>query len=226
MLEFRQYISSSKPQNLLIFLHGYNGNWEDHQYIIDRLTALLPNTAVIVPLAPEICDKNQRKRQWFGMLKYDAEARRIMPQTKTAEIFSIYEAAAAEIADKSALINNFVSARQKELGFSDDKTYIAGFSQGAMLAIYAALTRDKKLGGVFAFSGLVAAKNSLSLSIKSRPTVYMFHGEQDMKVQYKTLAESKKWLEDNLVPLQVTTYPNLAHCVNEDEIISLAEIIK
>lgn len=225
MFEYKQYISGDKPQNLLIFLHGYNGSIADHQYAIEWLQKYLRQTVLIMPEAPEICDKNPDKKQWFGMLKYDAENARANPETPIEKIFEIYNAAAAEVSANAGRLNNFISAMQKQFGFSDSQTYLAGFSQGAMLTIYTALTRNAPLAGGFVLSGLVAGEKLLAQSIKSRPPLYLFHGKDDLKVQYKTLETTQKWLQNHQVAIQTQTYADLAHRMNEAEMQKVAQII-
>jgi phospholipase/carboxylesterase len=225
MLEFKQYQLGHQPKNLVIFLHGYNGTLEDHQYAVDWLKKYLENTILITPQAPEICDKNPQKKQWFGMLKYDPENKRRNKETSIRDIFSIYDAAAAEIDSRADIINDFVSTQQKKYNIDDAHTFIIGFSQGAMLALYTSLTRPAPLGGVFVLSGLVAAEAALSQKIASHPPIYMFHGTEDLKVQYKTLIHSVKCLQKLHVPIKYTVYQDLAHQISEEEIKAVAEII-
>ena len=225
MFEYKQYISGDKPQNLLIFLHGYNGSIADHQYAIEWLQKYLRQTVLIMPEAPEICDKNPDKKQWFGMLKYDPENTRANPETPIEKIFEIYNVAADEVSTNAQMLNDFISAMQQQFGFTDSQTYLAGFSQGAMLTIYTALTREAPLAGGFVLSGLAAGEKLLAQSIKSRPPLYLFHGQDDLKVQYKTLAATQKWLQSRQITVQTQTYADLAHRMNEAEMQKVAQII-
>ena len=225
MLEFKQYQIGKRPQNLVIFLHGYNGTLEDHQYAVDWLKKYLKKSILITPQAPEICDKNPQKRQWFGMIKYDSENLRRKPETPIDKIFEIYNTASEEVAKCAKEINNFISEQQQKYNISGAHTFIIGFSQGAMLAIYAALTRPASLGGAFVLSGLVAADKSLEQKISSYTPIYMFHGTEDLKVQYKTLAYSMEWLKKHNIIVKHNIYQNLAHRINEEEIKTIANII-
>ena len=216
---------TQNPDSLVIFLHGYNGNIEDHGYALEWLKKYLQNSVIIVPEAPETCDKNPKKRQWFGMLKYDAENLRYNKNTTPEQIFSIYENTGNEIAERAAQINDFVTKMQEEYQITAQKTYLIGFSQGAMLTLFAALSNQKSYGGAFILSGLVAGANRLVSEIKARPPMYFFHGKEDGKVQYKTLALTEKWLQKNHVEYKLFTYPHLAHKISEDEILKISKII-
>ena len=225
MLKYVSY-QIGTPLKLVIFLHGYNGTIADHQYAIDWMCEKLQNSLLIIPQAPEISDKNPQKNQWFGMIQYDEENKRTQPQTSVKEITDIYNLAADDVKRQSGLINGFIDEMQKKYRFDDAHTYLIGFSQGAMLTISTALSRDKELAGAFSLSGLIAGEKLLRQDIKSLPPLYLFHGEDDMKVQYKTLPYSIKWLQSHDVFPQTYTYPNLTHKICEKEISKIAEIIK
>jgi len=225
MLKYETDILGENPRNLVIFLHGYNGTVADHQYAFDWFKKYLHNAIFIVPHAPEISDKNPQKLQWFGMMKYDPENIRALPETTSDEIFAVYNKAGTDIDLCAQLINFFINEMQEKYGVDDAHTFLCGFSQGAMLTVYTALSRYATLGGAFAFSGLVAGAEMLKSKINSRPQIYLFHGKDDLKVQFKTLSISANWLVQQKVPVGVKTYSGLAHKMNEEEIRTASEII-
>ncbi len=225
MLEYQFYQTAKEPHSLVFFLHGYNGNLQDHQYAIDWLRTTINNAFIIAPEAPQQCDKNPDKKQWFGMLKYDPERRRSMPETSTDEIFAIYNKAKEDIDRCAANINDFISQIQHKFNIPDSRTYLTGFSQGAMLTIYAALTRSNALAGAFSLSGLVAGSELLADKITAHPPLYLLHGENDLKVQYKTLPNSISWLVHHGIDVQSKSFADLAHKINQEEINYIAKII-
>ena len=225
MLEYDVYLLGEKTENLVIFLQGYNGTIATHQYAIDWLTDGLQDAVLIVPHAPEISDKNPERFQWFGMLKYDANNLRTKPETSTEEIFAIYNRTANDMDRCAYEINSFINDMQKIYQIEDKHTFLCGFSQGAMLTIYTALTRPTELGGAFVLSGLVAGADSLAAKIRSRPQMYMFHGKDDLRVQFKTLEQSQKLLTEHNVPLQIQVFDNLEHKMSEEEIAFIADKI-
>lgn len=225
MFDYDAHIIGNMPNKLVIFLHGYNGTVATHQYAIDWLKQYLRNAVLIVPHAPQISDKNPERRQWFGMLKYDPEYIRSDPQTEIADIFKIYNNAKAEIDVCAAQINQFIDAMQQKYKTDDKNTFLCGFSQGAMLTLYIALSRHTNLGGAFVLSGLVAGADLLQTKISAQPPLYLFHGQDDLRVQYKTLAATVAWLKKQNIAATVKTYPDLDHHMNEDEISRIAEII-
>ena len=225
MLDYDVYLLGEKTENLVIFLHGYNGTIATHQYAIDWLVNDLQDAVLIAPHAPEISDKNPERFQWFGMLKYDANNSRAQPETSTEEIFEIYNRTANDMDRCAYEINAFIDDMQKIYQVDDKHTFLCGFSQGAMLTIYTSLTRPNELGGAFVLSGLVAGADSLSSKIRSRPQTYMFHGRKDWRVQFKTLKYSQRWLNERDIPLQVQVYDDLEHKMNEEEMAFVADKI-
>lgn len=225
MLEYKSELIGDFPQKLVVFLHGYNGNLEDHSEAINWLKKYMRNSLLCLPLAPEICDKNPNKRQWFGLVKHDGESRRYASETPVAEIMDIYNKTAEDIAGRAHEINELIDDLQKKSGINFKDTYVIGFSQGAMLALYVGLTAKKTYGGIVMLSGLVAAEKALRQQIKSYPDVYLFHGEKDKKVQYKTLEFTDSWLTENKIAHKIFIYPDLAHKIREDEILKAISII-
>ncbi|MEE6206915.1 MAG: hypothetical protein VZR95_02555 [Alphaproteobacteria bacterium] len=225
MLDYKLYKTADNPKSLVVFLHGYNGNLEDHKYAIDWLKDSLNSAYLATPIAPENCDKNPEKRQWFGMLKYDPEYKRSNPDTSAKEIFKIYSSAQHDLDHRADDINEFITQLQQKLNINNAHTYLVGFSQGAMLTIYTSLTRSEPLAGAFAVAGLVAGADLLEKRISAKPPLYMLHGEDDLRVQYKTLPDSLNWLKSHGVNVNSCTYAHLAHRVNEDEISKISSII-
>lgn len=224
MLKYNYY-QVGKPLKLLIFLYGYNSTADDYQYATDRLLAKISNAVVVIPQAPQTSEKNPLKYQWFGMQKYDPENKRTQARTSVEEIFSIYNKAQKDVSDCAQTVNQFIDDMQKQYGNDNTSTYLIGFSQGAMLALYTALCRPQKLAGAFCLSGLAAAADLLAKNINSAPKIYLFHGKKDMKVQYKTLPHSVKWLQTHGINPQVQIYDELAHKICEAEINIIAEQI-
>lgn len=225
MLKYDEYISPDKTANLVVFLHGYNCTVAMHQYAIDWLKDNLRNSVLIVPYSTEISDKNPERLQWFGMLKHDADNRRAVPETSAEEIFAIYNRTAADISRCAAIINDFIDSLQQKYRINDKHTFLCGFSQGAMLALYTALVRKSELGGAFVLSGLTAGADLLATQIHSYPQIYMFHGSNDTKVQFKTLQKSIAWLKEHHIPVQQYVFDGLEHKMITEEMKIIADKI-
>ncbi|MBR1399294.1 MAG: hypothetical protein IJ564_03855 [Alphaproteobacteria bacterium] len=225
MFEFQTYLSDVKAKKLAIYLHGYNDSVQNCAAIAECFEKYLQNAVLVVPQSPQKCDKNKNNMQWFGMLDVDAQNRRRNPEISAEEIFNIYENAGKSVSDCAKRINEFISQMQTKFGIDDAHTYLIGFSQGAMLTVFTALSRKKQLAGAFCLSGMIAAKNVLEKEICAKPKVYLFHGEDDLKVQYKTLDITISWLQNHGISPYIRRIKNLPHKVTEEEILQVCRII-
>lgn len=216
---------TGKPEKLVIFVHGYNGTPEAIDYAVQMLKAKLNNAVIVVPRAPFPCEKNAENLQWLSFYAEDPLVRFRNPEASVEEIFDIFNRLGSSFANVAAQMNAFIDEQQALWKIDDANTYIIGFSQGAMISIYTALTRKKELGGCIAVAGIIAGKDRLAKEIVSRPKLLVLHGRDDATVQYKTLPFTLKWFEQNKVLFDVFEFDGLAHRMNEAEMQKAAEFI-
>ena len=172
-----------------------------------------------------VCEKNPTKLQWYPLVDIDPLKKRRDPNTSTKDIINIYNKTGERISRVSKKINKFISSIQQQHKISNKNTYIMGFSQGAMLAIYTGLSRRYKVGGVFSFAGIICGKDQLEKELISTPVVYLFHGTSDLAVQHKTLAYTKSWLEKHNIDWEAIEYEGIEHKLIEDEMLDASNII-
>lgn len=104
--------------------------------------------------------------------------------------------------------------------------YIAGFSQGACLALEVAALVGGKFGAIIAFSGGL---------IGSRPSIKKYRGgfngtkiflgatKDDPYVPFSRVKKSKEILEELGADVTLNAYPGSAHEINDDEISFVKE---
>lgn len=114
---------------------------------------------------------------------------------------------------------------QEELrGIPSNKIVLAGFSQGAAMALQAALHYPKKLAGVFALSGYLPLSHQfgerLSEANRTIP-IYMAHGTEDQVVPLQYARHSKAYLTQQGYLVDWQTYP-MAHEVCKEEIRAIS----
>ena len=222
---YQSFLIGNKAQKLVIFLHGYNSYIEDLLPFIDVLKKQLNNTLIVAPLGGEISEKNPLKKQWYALNDIDPNKKRRDPNTSVNDIIKIYNKTGDRISFVSKNINRFISNIQKEYKIKNKDTFIMGFSQGAMLALYSGLSRQYKVGGVFVFAGIVSGKDMLEKEIRSKPYVYLFHGTSDVSVQYKTLRFTKKWLNSQGIEWEAIEYDGIEHRLIDDEMLDASKIV-
>lgn len=221
----KYYKTGEKTEKLVVFIHGYNGSPEAVDYAVQWLRGFLRNAVLVVPRAPYACEKDADNLQWLSFYQVDPESRFRNVETSTDEIFGIFDALAPSFADAAAGMNVFIDEMQRKFGIDDAHTYVAGFSQGAMLTFLTALSRKHRLGGAVMVAGITAARPRLENEIRSKPPFLLLHGQDDTTVQFKTLPYTLAWFEEHGIKYECHTYPGLAHRMNEAEMETAARFI-
>ena len=152
----------------LIWLHGIGENPEDSQKMFDLLAP--KDLRVVVPRAPQIpitAMEEKEERAW-----YDLEALRL-----SDEVDEDYRGV-AEATDKVLSLLNQEVAR---IG-SADRVLIAGFAQGAAMAIHVGLSYPKPLAGILSCSGYVVLPENYPDCVpetNQKVPVLAIHGNSD-----------------------------------------------
>lgn len=216
---------AGNPKKLVIFIHGYNGSPEAIDYARQWLHAKLQDSVLIVPRAPFPCEKDVNNLQWLSFYEEDPQVRFRNPEASTEEIFDIFNRLGNSFAHVAEQMNQFISEQQSLYGIDDKNTFIMGFSQGAMISIYTALTRNKQLGGCISIAGIITGMSRLENEIVSRPPFLLLHGKADVTVQYKTYPLTVDWLEKHNIQPEKHTFEGLEHRMSEEEMQIVAEFI-
>lgn len=225
LFDNKYYKSAGNPRKLVIFIHGYNGSPEAIDYAVQGLRAHLADAVIVVPRAPYCCEKNGDNLQWLSFYKEDPEVRFRHPEASVDEIYGIFDRLGNDFAKVAAEMNAFIDEQQKIWSIDDAHTYIMGFSQGAMISIYTALTRGKLLAGCIAVAGIVPGKSRLGKEIVSKPPFLLLHGRDDATVQYKTVPATVFWFQNQGLNFQLYEFDALAHRMNDAEMQKAADFI-
>ena len=153
----------------VIWLHGLGADGNDFVPIVPELK--LPAAPGIrfvfphAPMRPVTLNMGMRMRAWYDIKTLTAEGR--------ADEAGIRESVAA----LGALI-----AAERALGIASERIVVAGFSQGAALALHGALRHPEPLGGILALSCYLPLQALLAgeLAEANRATpILMCHGQYD-----------------------------------------------
>jgi phospholipase/carboxylesterase len=147
-----------KPRQLFILLHGVGARAADMMPLALQLQNAFPDAAVLIPEGFLPFDGADSGRQWFS-------------------IRGVTEANRAErVAGAMPALVAFVKQQHARFNMLPGDTALAGFSQGAIMALELSAAHDGLVGRVLAFSGRYA-------SLPSKPadltTLHLFHGSQD-----------------------------------------------
>lgn len=203
------------PLGSVIWLHGLGADGHDFVPIVSELK--LPDTLPLrfvfphAPLMPVTINGGYVMRAWYDIISTTIE--------RHADQAGI-EASTAKV---RALI-----AHEESLGIPTEKIVLAGFSQGAVIALTTALTFPQHLAGILALSGyLPQAENVLqNASAANRATsIFLGHGIADAIVPPALGEQAYHLLEKHEYKVSSHRY-DMGHSVCAEEIADIAEWLK
>jgi len=150
--------AEGRPEQLILLLHGAGAEGSSMWPLAQALRGEFPQAALLAPDAPAAVDGGGPGRQWFSLAGINDDQR----VQRVAAVLPALQA--------------WVRQTQQRLQVGPAATAIAGFSQGAILALEAAVHDDGLAGRVLAFGGRFAR---LPAAAPRHTTVHLFHGGAD-----------------------------------------------
>lgn len=193
-----------KPESLVIFLHGVGSDGQDLISLAPFFARDLPKTHFLSPNGAVPYDMAEQGYQWFSLQDWSPQAM----------LKGAHEAA--------PLLNLFIEAQLKRFSLPERKLALVGFSQGTMMALYAALRHKEACAGVVGFSGALIGEEGIT----AKPPVCLVHGEQDMVVPYGAMGLAEAILERHDVPVETHTRPDLGHGIDPEGIAIATRFLK
>ncbi len=192
------------PVAVVIWLHGLGADGHDFEPIVPqlRLPADLP-VRFVFPHAPEIAVTafgGQRARAWFD---FNPAGGTDLPGLKKS---------ASQIRD---LIQNEI-----DNGMPAERIFLAGFSQGGVMAFHTGLYYPKRLAGILALSTFLAEGEKLAAdkaAANAQIPILMCHGQQDSVLPMALGKSSLANLQSAGYAVEWREYP-MAHEVCMEEI--------
>jgi phospholipase/carboxylesterase len=185
------------PRAVVVFLHGYGADGEDLAGLMPYWAQRLPHALLVAPNAPEPCEANPFGRQWFSL-----------PEIDPIKAFAGARAAAP-------LLDAWLDALLARCGLGGDRLVLAGFSQGALMALHVGLRRSPAPAAIVAWSGWLAGAETLGRELKGRPPTLLVHGTEDPVVPFASLALGAAALKAAGVPVEALVRPGLAHGIDQ-----------
>jgi phospholipase/carboxylesterase len=165
--------SGNQPQYSIIWLHGLGADGEDFVPVADELN-LPAAVRYIFPHAPQrpvTVNGGFVMRAWYDIAGNDIAARQD----------------AAGIRSSQDAVETLI-AQEVVRGIAPGHIFLAGFSQGGVIALHTALRQVVPLGGVLALSTYLPLAETVSaeagVSAKQTP-IFMAHGRNDAVVPYQ-----------------------------------------
>lgn len=195
------------PVGSIIWLHGLGADGHDFVSIVSELNLPLRFVFPHAPMMPVTINNGYVMRAWYDIISLNAD--------RHADQLGI-EASAEKL---RALV-----AREEELGFPTEKIILAGFSQGAVIALTTALTFPKTLGGVLALSGYLSQAEkimSIATVANQKTPIFLGHGKEDSIVPHLLGEQLYYLLETHQYSVSWHSYA-MAHSVCMEEIQDIA----
>lgn len=202
----------TQPIGSVIWLHGLGADGSDFVPIVQELNlpATLPIRFVFpnAPTMPVTINNGFVMRAWYDILSFSIEnhADHTGIQTSTQKIYELIE-------------------HEKNLGIPANKIILAGFSQGAVIALTTGLSYPEQLGGIIALSGyLPNADQILQQSAHPSLPIFLGHGIEDPIVPSALGESAFHLLQKSHSAIEWHIY-RMAHSVCAEEIIDIKQFL-
>lgn len=200
------------PKGTVILLHGLGADGNDLVPIISQLHLpsalqlrfLFPNA----PLRPVTINNGYVMPAWYDIVSMQINE----------------HADQKGIAASVKQLNRLIDAEEKK-GISSDKIVLAGFSQGAVIALSTGLRSQKKLAGILALSGYLPYADQVlaeKSSINQKMPIFIAHGTQDTVVPIFLGHAAYAALEKQSYPVQWHPY-TMGHSICDREILDISQ---
>ena len=185
--------SKNKPKQIIVLCHGYGGDGKDISILAINWQRFLPDAIFLCPNAPEICNINPQGYQWFDLSSDKDE--KILEKSLVAE----------------EKLNLFLDQALDNFHLTPTNLALIGFSQGCMISIQAALKRKEQINCLVGYSGKIINQKHLSDNIKSKPKIFLMHGDNDTVVPPTHLLESKEFLVNHDIKVKNKMFKDCEH---------------
>ncbi len=209
MLDGPSYPTPSvNPSMLVILLHGYGSDGNDLISLAPFFQQYLPKAHFLAPNAPYPCEHNDHGYQWFGLNILDPFM--LMPAARHTATY----------------IERYIESKSKIFNIPYHHIALAGFSQGAMMALHVGLRQRQQLGGIISFSGALIGTHLIRQELASFPPVLLIHGTEDMVVPFHESQRAHRALHDAGVQAELLSRPNLGHTIDEAGLKKTAQFLQ
>lgn len=214
LLPHLEFTTGADPIGTVIWMHGLGDSGWGHLTVVNALGQALPAPIrCILPHAPVrsvTINNGAQMPAWYDIAMNDIAR---LPDE-------------GGIRQSQAAVQQLI-AREGDRGVDPDHIVVAGFSQGAAIALQVGLRHPERLAGVVALSGYLTLEDSLaregSAANKATP-ILMCHGTRDPVVPLQLAQQSRATLERLGYQVAWEDYP-MEHQLCGEEVEVIAEFL-
>ncbi len=182
-----------RPENAIIFCHGYGGNNKTVALFANNWAKFLPNTLIFCPQGREKDLNKKDGYQWFDPIDVSKDS--VTPKILETELY----------------LNNYIDEVIEKNFIDEDKVVLGGFSQGCMISLQTAIKRSKPVNSIIGYSGKIIDLNHLKKNIKSKPKIFLIHGGQDKVINIKYHSQTCNFLKKEGFKIETKIFHNCDH---------------
>lgn len=194
-------------KNLVVLLHGVGSRGSDLQVVAEHWQQVMPQVSFALPDSPSAFDMGPGF-QWFSVSGVTEDNRPGRIQ-------------AARQAFDARLTELF---KERGINPDTDRVILAGFSQGAIMAMDALIRADYPLAGVVAFSGRLASP--LPLQPVAGSAALLIHGKADQVIPWQESQKAATALKAAGVQVELSIEENMPHTITLAGIRTASVFIK
>ncbi|MDR2195900.1 MAG: alpha/beta hydrolase [Gallionellaceae bacterium] len=207
--------SAPSPRHTIIWLHGLGADGSDFVPVAQAMQ-LPVAVRYIFPHAPHrpiTINGGYVMRGWYDILSADFSARL---ETGNAGLTDVDGIRASQ-----AVVEELI-AQEKQRGIAAKNIFLAGFSQGGAIILYAGLRHAEPLGGLIALSTYLPLADRTAAEIHATPPVFIGHGREDTIIPSAAGKRSAKTLAELGCAVEWHDYP-MPHSVCMEELRDLQD---
>jgi phospholipase/carboxylesterase len=188
--------SKGTPKQLVVLCHGLGADAFDLIDLAPAWQHACPDALFASVHAPFQHDSGSG-RQWWSVA--DRSPPMMEAGARTAATY----------------LHGFIDAELARLSLPPEAYAIAGFSQGAMIALFTGLRRSTAPRAILAFSGALLAPEPLPAELANKAPVLLVHGESDDVVPAARSHDAEAALVAAGVPVEAHYIPRLGHGIDD-----------
>lgn len=206
--------NGGEPDSAVILLHGYGSDGNDLIGLAPRFQPLLLGALFVSPNAPEPAGAMGYGFQWFP-ISWDSAAQRLASRQ-------------TGVTSARPVLLEFLTDLWSQTGILPQRTLLAGFSQGAMMALHVGLSlpQEQQLMGVVGISGAFLPPPGFGGAGLAKPPVCLVHGDMDDVVDPNHSAEANTLLVEEGYDVSYHVSRGVGHGIAPDGMDFIAGFIE